>query len=215
MMKFKVGDKVKVCGEIIDLRDVKVKNASGCYYTYVLGEPTYGIRVRAMLNRRMLVGESQITFAIDDNPKFKVGDRVVIKCIAHHANGKVGTIGGYMPDVFAYRIEFDDGEWGWYTAESIELNALQVRNIIFVTHDDDKQQVKRKYIFGIENGVKVRTGDKLWADTRYGKKLVTAYCEPFEVNQQALNQLSKIFGGHGTLKYITGRAVKTYLEEIF
>ena len=68
-------------------------------------------------------------------------------------------------------------------------------------------------MFGIESDADVRVGDKLFAQTIQGEKLVTAVTEPFFVNANALNQLSLVLGGKSKLQFITGKAVETFEHE--
>lgn len=143
--------------------------------------------------------------------KFKVGDRVFVKRLS--GLRREGVIVNIDFPTRQLKVNFDEEQWCWYTAESLELSVEQTYMVLFVTHDDDYN--KKKYIFGIERDISIGIGDKLFADTRYGKSVVTAVCEPFEINEHGLNQLSKIHGGYGKLKYITGKAVKGYTEEPF
>ena len=142
---------------------------------------------------------------------YKVGDRVNIYHPAVKLeNGVIKGIGSHG----RYIIGFDNGSFCMAPEDYIELvQPNSEQTVIFVTHDDDHN--KKKYIFGIDSSVHVNVGDKLYADTRYGKSIVTAVCEPFSIGINGLEQLSKVHSGNGKLKYITGRAVKSYTEEPF
>ena len=152
----------------------------------------------------------------EDRMTYKFGDKVVVNNDIHKS--KKGYVFRVHPATehlrTGYTVVFDDGEYTVVSENSVFLVPSEpVNTVLFVTHDDDYN--KKKYIFGIERHIRVSIGDKLFADTRYGKSVVTAVCEPFEISEHGLNQLSKIHGGYGKLKYITGRAVKSYTEEPF
>jgi len=160
--------------------------------------------------------------------KFKVGDKV----IATNAYGELCF--GEVTDVVdkICMISFPGrNTWGAYDEKNLMPMPAEktlhfassyktewigtCKSIIFVTHDEDKYPVKRKFIFEVNRRWNIKTGDKLFADTRYGKKLVTAVCEPFEINEHGLNQLSKVLGGKSELKKILSRAVQGYTEQSF
>jgi len=81
-------------------------------------------------------------------------------------------------------------------------------NVVFVTHDSD-QTPCRKYIFAVPHDVTIKKGDKVFADTRKGKKIVTAYTNSFKTDKAGLDAMDIMNGCHkGELKSITGYAQK-------
>lgn len=80
-------------------------------------------------------------------------------------------------------------------------------NVVFVTHDDDAMANKRRYLFRTyRTHIK---GDKLFADTKNGKKLVTAATGSFLIDRDGLDAMDLMNGCHkGELKSITGYAQK-------
>lgn len=147
--------------------------------------------------------------------KYKIGDRVKIM---HPILGQNNFADGQILDTmyndvyYVHSSVFGEQWWSeFYLSDYGNCNGKH--NIIFVTHCDDKRKVKKKYMFGIESDADVRVGDKLFAQTIQGEKLVTAVTEPFFVNANALNQLSLVLGGKSKLQFITGNAVETFEHE--
>jgi hypothetical protein len=67
----------------------------------------------------------------------------------------------------------------------------------------------KQYLFGVPHDVAIKKGDKLFADTRKGKKIVTAYTNSFKTDKAGLDAMDIMNGCHkGELKSITGYAQK-------
>lgn len=85
-------------------------------------------------------------------------------------------------------------------------SSIPLFNVVFVTHDSDNDR-GRKYIFAVPHDVTIKKGDKLFADTRKGKKIVTAYTNSFKTDKAGLDAMDIMNGCHkGMLKMIVARA---------
>jgi hypothetical protein len=95
----------------------------------------------------------------------------------------------------------------YMTSRTLKGNLF---NVVFVTHDEDAY--KKKYLFGVAENVSIKIGDKLFADTRNDKKLVTAVTCNFKVDRAGLDAMDIIFGAKGELKMIVARAMWTEVK---
>ena len=91
-------------------------------------------------------------------------------------------------------------------------SSIPLFNVVFVTHDDDYVKMPfglKQYLFGVPHDVTIKKGDKLFADTRKGRKIVTAFTNSFKTDKAGLDALDIMNGCHkGELKSITGYAQK-------
>ena len=140
---------------------------------------------------------------------FNVGDKVIAKFedSGFVKEGEVYTIHQVRDSGLIELQEMRGVLFGQRDFELSKNNEYRLLNVVFVTHDDDTSYVKRNFLFCVPKNIEIKIGEKLFADTKYGEKLVTARTNSFKIGKDGLEALAIVEGCHAdNMKSIVGRA---------